>query len=87
MVNSRAPWLSQRALHRIPSSSQYIDLARRHMIQLMSEKISDGETEFRLYINNLFDNRPFLDTDLTAGVDRSTTIRPRTIGLEVRRRF
>ncbi|MFC0306784.1 TonB-dependent receptor [Sphingomonas sp. C8-2] len=49
--------------------------------------ISDGETEFRLYINNLFDNRPFLDTDLTAGVDRSTTIRPRTIGLEVRRRF
>lgn len=49
--------------------------------------ISDGETEFRLYVNNLFDNRPFLDTDLTAGVDRSTTIRPRTIGLEVRRRF
>lgn len=49
--------------------------------------ISNGETEFRLYVNNLFDNRPFLDTDLTAGVDRSTTIRPRTIGLEVRRRF
>nr|WP_047169602.1 TonB-dependent receptor [Sphingomonas sp. Y57] len=49
--------------------------------------MSDGETEFRLYVNNLFDNRPFLDTDLTAGVDRSTTIRPRTIGLEVRRRF
>ncbi|MBO9375893.1 TonB-dependent receptor plug domain-containing protein [Sphingomonas histidinilytica] len=49
--------------------------------------VSDGETEFRLYVNNLFDNRPFLDTDLTAGVDRSTTIRPRTIGLEVRRRF
>ena len=32
MVNSRAPWLSQRALHKIPQSSQYIDLARRHMI-------------------------------------------------------
>lgn len=45
MVNSRAPWLSQRALHKIPSSSQYIDLARRHMIQLMSEKIGDGETD------------------------------------------
>lgn len=49
--------------------------------------VTDGETEFRLYVNNLFDNRPFLDTDLTAGANRSTTIRPRTIGLEVRRRF
>jgi hypothetical protein len=42
MVNSRAPWLAERALHKIPASSQYIDLARRHMIQLMSEKIGDG---------------------------------------------
>lgn len=45
MVNSRAPWLAERALHKIPASSQYIDLARRHMIQLMSEKIGDGETD------------------------------------------
>ncbi|MES2495585.1 MAG: TonB-dependent receptor [Pseudomonadota bacterium] len=49
--------------------------------------VSNGETEFRLYVNNLFDNRPFLDTDLTVGSNRSTTIRPRTIGVEARRRF
>lgn len=49
--------------------------------------VTNGQTEFRLYVNNLFDNRPFLDTDLTGGSDRSTTIRPRTIGLEVRQRF
>jgi len=49
--------------------------------------MTDGQTEFRLYVNNLLDNRPFLDTDLTSGSNRSTTIRPRTIGLEVRRRF
>jgi iron complex outermembrane receptor protein len=49
--------------------------------------VTDGQTEFRLYVNNLLDNRPFLDTDISAGANRSTTIRPRTIGLEVRRRF
>jgi AraC-like DNA-binding protein len=45
MVNSRAPWLSERPLHKIPSASRYIDLARRHMIQLMSDRISEGETD------------------------------------------
>jgi iron complex outermembrane receptor protein len=49
--------------------------------------VGDGQTEFRLYVNNLFDVTPLLDTDLSNGSDRSTTIRPRTIGLEVRRRF
>jgi AraC-like DNA-binding protein len=45
MVNSRAPWLSERPLNKIPSSSQYLDLLRRHMIQLMSEKLRDNETD------------------------------------------
>lgn len=45
MVNSRAPWLRERPLHKIPSNSQFIDLARRHMVQLMSDKISESETE------------------------------------------
>lgn len=49
--------------------------------------VGDGETEVRLYLNNVFDVAPRLDTDLTGGSDRSTTIRPRTVGLEVRRRF
>ena len=45
MVNSRAPWLNERPLHKLPSNSPYLDLARRHMIQLMSERLSDGETD------------------------------------------
>jgi iron complex outermembrane receptor protein len=49
--------------------------------------INNGPTEIRLYMNNLLDVRPYIDTDLGIGSARSTTIRPRTIGLEVRRRF
>jgi len=49
--------------------------------------VTNGQTELRLYVNNVFDVRPLLDTDLAIGSDRSTTIRPRTIGLEVRQRF
>lgn len=49
--------------------------------------LSDGATDLRLYMNNALDARPLIDTDLSAGVDRSTTIRPRTVGVEVRRRF
>ncbi|SLK10161.1 TonB-dependent receptor [Novosphingobium mathurense] len=49
--------------------------------------LGDGDTTVRLYVNNLFDVSPFIDTDLGAGSDRSTTIRPRTVGVEVRRQF
>lgn len=49
--------------------------------------LSNMPTEIRLYMNNLFDARPYIDTDLGIGSARSTTIRPRTIGVEVRRRF
>jgi AraC-like DNA-binding protein len=45
MVNSRAPWLGDRPLNKIPPNSQYLDLARRHMVQLMSDKLGDGETD------------------------------------------
>jgi AraC-like DNA-binding protein len=44
MVNSRAPWLGERPLHKLPSDSQYLDLARRHMIELMSDRLGEGET-------------------------------------------
>ncbi|HZP71699.1 MAG TPA: helix-turn-helix domain-containing protein [Pseudolabrys sp.] len=44
MIDSRAPWLRQAALHKLPSNSPYLDLARRHMIQLMSDRLSETET-------------------------------------------
>jgi AraC family transcriptional regulator, positive regulator of tynA and feaB len=43
MVNSRAPWLCQRPLHRIPDS-RFLDLARRHMLRLVSDDLSENET-------------------------------------------
>lgn len=45
------------------------------------------DTEIRLYANNLLDASPWLDVDLFSGSDRATTIRPRTIGIELRQRF
>ena len=49
--------------------------------------LSNAETTVRLYADNLFDSRPLLDTALSVGISRSTTIRPRTIGVEVRHHF
>ncbi|MBY8824646.1 TonB-dependent receptor [Sphingomonas colocasiae] len=49
--------------------------------------ITRDATEIRLYANNLLDARPLLDTDFSIGGDRSTTIRPRTVGVELRQRF
>jgi iron complex outermembrane recepter protein len=48
---------------------------------------SNGPRTFRLYVNNLLDERPWLDTDLAGGVSISTTLRPRTIGFEMRQQF
>ncbi len=46
-----------------------------------------GATSVRLYVNNVFDSRPLLDIQLGIGSDVATTLRPRTIGLEVRQKF
>ena len=43
MVNSRAPWLRQRPVYKF-SNSRFLDLARRHMIRLVSDDLN--ETEF-----------------------------------------
>ncbi|WP_447765923.1 TonB-dependent receptor domain-containing protein [Sphingopyxis panaciterrae] len=49
--------------------------------------LSRDNTTVRLYANNLFNVRPQLDVDLTTGSDRFSTIRPRTIGVELRQGF
>jgi len=43
MVNSRAPWLRQRALYKF-SNSHFIDLARRHMVRLISDDLTEIES-------------------------------------------
>jgi AraC-like DNA-binding protein len=43
MINSRAPWLNQRPLYRF-SNSRFLDLARRHMVHLASDDLTDNQT-------------------------------------------
>jgi AraC family transcriptional activator of tynA and feaB len=50
MVNSRAPWLRQRALYKF-SNSHFLDLARRHMVRLVSDDLT--EIESNLLTENL----------------------------------
>jgi AraC family transcriptional activator of tynA and feaB len=44
MVNSRAPWLRHRPVHRLPSNARFLDLARNHMMRLVSDDLSESDT-------------------------------------------
>ena len=50
MVNSRAPWLRNRAVYKF-SNSRFLDLARRHMRRLVSDDLT--ELESNLLTENL----------------------------------
>jgi AraC-like DNA-binding protein len=50
MLNSRAPWLRQRAVYKF-SNTRFLDLARHHMMRLVSDDLS--ETESSLLTENL----------------------------------
>ncbi len=52
-----------------------------------SAAFNHGSMQVRLYVNNVFDVSPWIDTNLGFGSDRSTTIRPRTVGIDVRQKF
>ena len=50
MLDRRAPWVRETALHRLPASSPYVDLARRHIVEMvenpaMSESATSLLTE------------------------------------------
>lgn len=61
----------------------------RESYQVVNASLSadNGPTVLRLYVNNLFDVQPLIDMELGAGNDYATTLRPRTIGVEVRQKF
>jgi len=43
--------------------------------------------QYRLYVNNLLDEAPYLDFDRASGFSSATTLRPRTIGIGARVNF
>jgi AraC-like DNA-binding protein len=62
MINLRAPWLRRRPLHRIASNSRFLDLARRHMVRLVSGKLNDNQTS--LLTENLCNLLALASTDV-----------------------
>jgi AraC-like DNA-binding protein len=43
IIEGRAPWLRGRPLYKLASRSVYVDLARRHLIQLSADSLTDTE--------------------------------------------
>jgi len=52
MIDRRAPWVRKTALRRLVADSPYVDLARRHIVE-MAENPTMGETATRLLTENL----------------------------------
>ncbi|HEY0683094.1 MAG TPA: TonB-dependent receptor [Steroidobacter sp.] len=46
-----------------------------------------GDWQYRLFVNNLLDETPYLDFSRTSGESSATTLRPRTIGVGARLNF
>jgi AraC-like DNA-binding protein len=42
MIDRRAPWVRKTALHRLPASSRYVDLARRHIVEMVENPMSES---------------------------------------------
>ena len=42
-IEARAPWLRRRPLSKLASNSVYVDLTRRHLLQLTADDLTDGE--------------------------------------------
>jgi AraC-like DNA-binding protein len=52
MIDRRAPWLRKTALHRLAANSPYVDLARRHIVE-MAENPAMSESATALLTENL----------------------------------
>jgi AraC-like DNA-binding protein len=52
MIDRRAPWVRKTALHKLAADSPYVDLARRHIIEMVQNQ-TIGETAMSLLTENL----------------------------------
>jgi AraC family transcriptional activator of tynA and feaB len=43
LIEARAPWLRRRAVSKLASNSVYVDLTRRHLLQLTADDLTEGE--------------------------------------------
>ena len=68
----------------IPDATQV--QAAYHVVNAVFN-FTNNNTEYRLYLDNLTDAAPYLDFSRASGVSSATTIRPRTIGFNVRTTF
>ncbi|HEY0685872.1 MAG TPA: TonB-dependent receptor [Steroidobacter sp.] len=53
----------------------------------MNFTVFRGDWQYRLYVNNLLDETPYLDFGRAGGASTATTLRPRTIGVGARVNF
>lgn len=49
--------------------------------------LDTGTWQYDLFVNNLLDEAPTLDHNVVSGIEGAITLRPRTVGLSLRRRF
>ena len=68
MLDRRAPWVRKTALHRLPADSPYVDLARRHILELI-ENPGMSESATSLLTENLC-NLLALASAIDLGPDR-----------------
>lgn len=61
MLNSHAPWLRQRPLYKF-TNSRFLDLARRHMVHLVSDDLTDNQSN--LLTENLRNLLALASTDV-----------------------
>ena len=58
-IEARAPWLRRRPLFKLASNSVYVDLTRRHLLQLTADDLT--ESEMALLTENLCNLLALLD--------------------------
>jgi AraC-like DNA-binding protein len=58
-IEARAPWLRRRPLFKFASNSVYVDLTRRHLLQLTADDLTEGE--LALLTENLYNLLALVD--------------------------
>jgi AraC family transcriptional regulator, positive regulator of tynA and feaB len=53
MIDRRAPWLKQRPVQKFNANSRFVDLARRHLLELSADQSTLSETATSMLTDNL----------------------------------